>query len=225
MFYVAAIKSAVNGWKAPSLAIEGEVTFFCEAGYVSKFYLTYTLNGQPKSFSTGDLSAGYWKNLAIPAAATNIEVKGVMIAAGEHQVFKEALQRPTYVCYKAYGTVFQQGWNNDWPLSVGGEVSATANKVKFVHQAGFVANFLIEYNEPGQPAKTSQNPLGKTAGWTETYTIPTKATNVRILIQGATGLVWEPWRTTYEMTFPSPPNLCVKIYGTSLDQKWNNDCN
>ena len=148
-----------------------------------------------------------------------------MIAAGEHQVFKEVIQRPTYVCYKTYGTAFQQSWNNDWPLSVGGEVSTTANQVKFFHQAGFVANFLIEYNEPGKPAKTTQNPLGKTAGWTETYTIPTNATNVRILIQGATGLAWEPWRTTYEKTFPSPPNMCVKIYGTSLDQKWNNDCN
>jgi hypothetical protein len=225
LFYVAAIKSAQDGWKAPSLEIPGEVTFFCEAGYVSKFYLTYTLNGQPKSVSTGDLSAGYWKNVAIPAAAKNIEVKGVMVAAGEHQVFKETLPRPTYVCYKTYGTAFKQGWNNDWPLSVGGEVSVTANQVKFFHQAGFVANFLIEYIEPGKTAKTSHNPLGKTAGWRDTHTIPANATNVRVLIQGATGLAWEPWRTTYEMTFPTPPNMCVKIYGTSLDQKWNNDCN
>jgi hypothetical protein len=60
----------------------------------------YTLNGQPKSVATGELSAGYWKNLTIPAAARDIEVKGVMISAGEHQVFKEVLQRPTYVCYK-----------------------------------------------------------------------------------------------------------------------------
>jgi hypothetical protein len=158
LFYVAAIKSALDGWKAPSVDIEGEVTCFCEAGYVSKFYLTYTLNGQPKSVATGELSAGYWQNLAIPAAAKNIEVKGVMIAAGEHQVFKEALQRPTYVCYKTYGTVFQQGWNNDWPLSVGGGVSAIANQVKFFHQAGFVANFLIEYNEPGQTGKNNPQP-------------------------------------------------------------------
>ena len=225
LFFVAATKSAQNGWKAPSLESEGEVTFFCEAGYVSKFYLTYTLNGQPQSLATDQLGGGYWKNLTIPAAAKNIEVKGVMIAAGEHQVFKEVLQRLTYVCYKTYGTSFEQGWNNDWPLSVGGDVSTTANQVKFFHQAGFVANFLIEYNEPGKTARTSHNPLGKTAGWTDTYTIPTDATNVRILIQGATGLAWEPWRTTYEKTFPTPPNMCVKIYGTSLDQKWNNDCN
>ena len=176
-------------------------------------------------FSTGELSAGYWQNVTIPATAKNIEVKGVMISAGEHQVFKEVVQRPTYVCYKTYGTIFQQGWNNDWPLSVGGQVSATANQVKFFHQAGFVANFLIEYNEPGKAAKTSYNPTGKTAGWTETHTIPTNATNVRILIQGATGLAWEPWRTTYEKTFPTPPNMCIKIYGTTLDQRWNNDCN
>ena len=225
LFFVAATKSAQNGWKAPSVESDGEVTFFCEAGYVSKFYLTYTLNGQAKSVATKELSGGYWENLAIPAAAKNIEVKGVMISAGERQVFKEVLQRPTYVCYKTYGTIFEQKWNNDWPLSVGGQVSTIANQVKFLHQAGYVANFLIEYNEPGKAAKTSHNPKGKTAGWTETYTIPANATNVRILIQGATGLAWETWRTTYDRTFPTPPNMCIKIYGTTLDQKWNNDCN
>ena len=66
LFYVAAIKSALNGWRAPSLEIDGEVTCFCEAGYVSKFYVTYTLNGQPKSISTKELGAGYWQNSPSP---------------------------------------------------------------------------------------------------------------------------------------------------------------
>ncbi len=224
LFLIGLVKSAQNGWRPPTLEIDGEVTFFCEAGYVSKFYLTYTLNGQLKSFSTNEMSAGYWQKFTIPAAAKNIEVKGVMISAGEHQVFKETLQRPTYVCYKVYGTVFQQAWSNDWPMSVGGEVSETAGKIKFTHGAGFVANWQITYNLPGKPNQ-SFNPTGTTLGWTKTYNLPLDATNVRILIQGATGLVWEPWRTTYDLTFPTVPNVCIKIYGTTLDQKWNADCN
>ncbi|MEK7253586.1 MAG: hypothetical protein AAB316_02485, partial [Bacteroidota bacterium] len=224
LFMIGLVKSAQNGWKAPSLEIEGEVTFFCEAGYVSKFYLTYTLNGQPKSFSTNDMSTGFWQKFTIPAAAKNIEVRGVMISAGEHQVFKETLQRPSYVCYKTYGTIFQQAWNNDWPLSVSGEVSSTAGTIKFIHGAGFVANWLISYDLPGKPANTI-NPTGTTLGWTKTYSIPLEATNVGILVQGGTGLAWEPWRNTYFMIYPTAPNLCIKIYGTSLDQKWNSDCN
>ena len=108
-------------------------------------------------------------------------------------------------------------------MSVGGEASTVANQVKFLHNAGFVANWQITYNQPGKPLQII-NPTGTTLGWTKTYDIPADATNVRILVQGATGLVWEPWRTTYDKTFPTPPNMCLKIYGTTLDQKWNNDC-
>lgn len=224
LFFIGLVKSAQNGWKAPSLEIEGEVTFFCEAGYVSKFYLTYTLNGQPKSFSTNNMTAGFWQKFTIPAAAKNIQVRGVMISTGEHNIFTQNLDRPTYVCYKVYGTIFQTAWNNDWPMSVNGEVSDAAGKIKFIHGAGFVANWQITYDLPEKPQQKI-NPTGTTLGWKETYHLPLDATNVHILVQGATGLVWEPWRTTYALTFPTAPNLCLKIYGTTLDQKWNSDCN
>jgi len=98
-------------------------------------------------------------------------------------------------------------------------------QIKLTHGGGFVANWQITYTQPGKPA-TTINPTGTTLGWKNTYTIPGDASNIRILVQGATGLLWEPWRTTYDKTFPTPPSgLCVKIYGSTLDQKWNNDCN
>ncbi len=224
LFLIGLVKSAQNGWKPPVVEIEGEVTFFCEAGYVSKFTLTYTLNGQAKSFSTNEMTTGVWQKFAIPAAAKTIEVKGFMISAGEHQIFKELLATPTYTSYKVYGTIFKQEWSNDWPMSVGGEISTTAGQIKFLHGAGFVANWLISYDLPGKPGQ-SYNPTGTAFGWTKTYNLPLDATNVRILIQGGTGLAWEPWRTTYDLTTPTAPNVCIKIYGTSLDQKWNGDCN
>ncbi len=98
-------------------------------------------------------------------------------------------------------------------------------QIKFTHGAGFVANWQITYNQPGKPV-VNINPTGTTMGWKNTYTIPGDASNIRILVQGATGLLWEPWRTTYDKTFPTPPaNFCLKIFGTTLDQKWNSDCN
>lgn len=223
LLFIGIVKSANDGWKAPSLTINGEVTFFCEAGYVAKFYLDYTLNGQRKSFNTGDLTVGFWRKYEIPAAATNIEVRGAMIAAGEHQIFKETLQRPTYISYKVYGTIFKQAWNNDWPRIVSGEISSKAGDLKFTHGAGFVARWQVTYDLLDKANQSIQS--GDTSlGWKRTYNIPLDATNVRILVRGATGLAWEPWRTTYDKTFPSAPNLCLKIYGTTLNQQWNNDC-
>jgi hypothetical protein len=224
LLFLGILKSANNGWKAPNIAIDGQVTFFCEAGYVAKFYLNYTLNGQQKSFTTGDVSLGFWQTFDIPAAAQNIEVKGVMLAAGEKEIFRQTLQRPTYVSYKVYGTVFKPDWNNDWPRSVSGEISSRAGELKFTHGAGFVARWQVTYDLPGKPNQSISS--GDTSlGWKQTYNIPLAATNVRVLVQGNTGLLWELWRTTYEKTFPSAPNLCLKIYGTTLNQQWNNDCN
>jgi hypothetical protein len=225
LFFIGIAKATKNNWNAPAIQIEGEVTFFCEAGYVSKFYLTYNHNGQAKSFTTGDLSAGFWKAFTIPAGATNIKVKGVMVAAGEHTIFEQTLASPTYISYKTYGTAFVRSFNNDWPMSVGGEVSNTSNQIRLWHDAGFVANIQVDYQEVGISTRTVHTYNGKTAGWKETLNIPMTATSVHIKVQGATGLVWEPWRTPYELTFPTPPSMCLKIFGTTLDQKWSNDCN
>jgi hypothetical protein len=223
LLLIGLVKSAQNGWRAPSLDIDGEVTLFCEAGYVGKFTLTYTLDGQPKSFSTSNLSAGYWETKALPARAKNIRVKGVMLAAGEHEIFNEAIDRPTYISFKTYGTIFKQDWNNDWPLSVSGKVSTKPGQVKFIHSAGYVAKWDIAYDVPGYP-RQSWNSSSTTLGYDKSFDFPANATNIRIQVQGATGLLWEPWRTSYDKTYPTAPNFCLKIYGATLDQKWNNDC-
>lgn len=225
LFMIGLVKSAQNGWKAPTLQIEGEVTFFCEAGYISKFYLSYTHNGQAKSFNTGDLSAGFWKAFTIPAGATNIKVKGVMIAAGEHTIFDQTLPTPTFISYKTYGTVGVRAFNNDWPMSVGGEVSTTSNQIRLWQNAGFVTDIQVDYQEVGKSTRTVHNYNGKTAGWKETLNIPMTATGIHILVKGYTGVAWEPVRIPYELTFPTPPSMCLKIFGTTLDQKWSNECN
>jgi hypothetical protein len=39
-----------------------------------------------------------------------------------------------------------------------------------------------------------------------------------------TGVVWDPWKGIIDKIWPSPPNECIKVYGTTLDPKWNNEC-
>jgi hypothetical protein len=215
------------------------ITVFCEAGYVSRFKFSYRDKGQDYSSTSPDLSLGFSHQFSVPATAENIKLNMYCLAPGsqtfgtfggggggltniqEYLIVEKWINTPASMCFKTYGTVHNPQWNNDCP---GGAPAPGSNQIKFTHGAGFVANWQITYNQPGKPA-TNINPLGTTLGWKNTYTIPADATNIRILIQGATGLIWEPWRTTYDKTFPTPPSsLCIKIFGTTLDQKWNSDC-
>lgn len=240
LFFTADTK-AINSNPAPDCVADHTVTVFCEAGYVSRFKLFYYNNGKSESFTSPDLSLGFSHKFTLPATATNTKLEGyAMVPASqgfgasplsgggggltnyvEARIFEHWFQGPSSVCFKTYGLATDPKWNNDCP---GGAPVPNSNQIKFTHGAGFVANWQITYNQPGKPV-TNINPLGTTLGWKNTYTIPSDATNIRILVQGATGLIWEPWRTTYDKTFPTPPSsLCIKIYGTTLNQKWNNDC-
>ena len=198
------------------------VTCLSEAGYVTRFKMTYVQNGASKSFESPNMTLGATHKFTLPSDATSISVMG-MYSSNEVWIpfYVDDLSAPQNICYKNYGIIGNHQWSHDCP---GGAPAPGSNQIKFTHGAGFVANWQITYNQPGKPA-TNINPLGTTLGWKNTYTIPADATNIRILIQGATGLVWEPWRTTYDKTFPTPPSsLCIKIFGTTLDQKWNSDC-
>ncbi len=217
LFFVGFIHAATkNAWNPPTVGMDGEVTFRCEAGFVSKFTLTYTLNGQNLTKNTANLSLNQEESIVIPKAATNIVAKGYMISAGEHLVFTQNIAKPTYTCFKTYNTIMNPSWANAWPLK-------PANTVKIFHQGGFVAKYQLDYKLNGQPQKVETGE--KTAGWNETYPIPENATEVKVQGWGATGLAWEPWRQTFTVNYPEPPNVCIKTYGTTLNQQWATDCN
>ena len=55
---------------------DGWVSFFNEAGYVARYTLTYRLNDQDHTFSTGNLALGNKQRYEIPGDATNVRVKG-----------------------------------------------------------------------------------------------------------------------------------------------------
>jgi len=88
-----------------------EVTFFCQAGYVSRFELSYDRNGEKKSFTTNNLPVGQSQSFKVPIDATNIVAKGFMLSAGVHEIFTEKLSAPADVCYKTYGTIFDRRWS------------------------------------------------------------------------------------------------------------------
>ncbi|MGJ8743656.1 RICIN domain-containing protein [Polaribacter sp.] len=94
--------------------------------------------------------------------------------------------------------------------------------VTFFNQAGYVAKYSLSYTLNGSTKSFSTGNIA--LGNKKRFTIPGKATNIKIKGEGKTGLLWEMWRTTFSKTYNSPPNKCFKSYGTTLNQKYNNNC-
>lgn len=96
-------------------------------------------------------------------------------------------------------------------------------QITFFNEAGYVARYSLTYNLNGQSKSFSTGNIA--LGNKKRYKIPSNATNIRVKGEGKTGLVWEPWRITFEKSYSGVITKCFKSYGTTLNQKWNNNCN
>jgi len=102
---------------------DGWVTFFNEAGYVSRYTVTYLLNGIPQTKSTGNVALGNKVKIDIPAAATTIQVMGegqtglldspVFNTKAWNNTFFQLYPKPPQVCFKSFGTTLNQKWDNN----------------------------------------------------------------------------------------------------------------
>ncbi len=94
--------------------------------------------------------------------------------------------------------------------------------VTFFNEGGFVARFELSYTigDEEKLQETGNMALGDK----KHYDIPPDATNIRLKGEEDTALVWEGWRTVFDLRYGTPPNKCFKLYNTTLDPKWNNDC-
>lgn len=125
----------------------------------------------------------------------------------------------------------QPGWlSAQWKQYLASSISwpdspqnAADGWVSFVNMSGYVARYTFKYTLDGKTLSlsTGNMELGKE----QHFTIPGRATNILVKGEGMTGLLWEPWRTTFEKTFTTPPNQCFKSFGTTLNQQWDNNCN
>ena len=221
-FFLAYETAAANGFALPRNNVAGEVRFFDQAGYVSRFKLAYNLNGSPQSFSTQTLAVGHDETFAIPAAATNIVASGEWFdGINWKSLFTRNLSRPTFMGFTSYGTIFSPQVKDEYPEI--SNIIAKANELTVTQGGGYVAHIKVTYQQGGR-AVTPADDGGASAGWRQVFTIPANATNIRLQAWTKTGLVWEPEKSIIDKTYPSPPNECIKVYGTTLDPKYNNEC-
>jgi hypothetical protein len=221
-FFLAFETAAANGFAVPRNTVAGEVRFYNQAGYNARFKLAYNLNGAPQAFTTPTLLVGKDETYVIPAAATNIVASGEWNdAINWKPLFTRNLPRPTVMGFTSYGTIFGPSFKDEYPEI--SNIIAQARELTVTQGGGYVAHIKVTYQQGGR-AVTPADDGGASAGWRQVFTIPADATNIRLQAWTKTGLVWEPEKSIIDKTYPSPPNECIKVYGTTLDPKYNNEC-
>jgi len=101
-------------------------------------------------------------------------------------------------------------------------VSPEDGWVTFFDEAGYVSRCKLTYQFDGVPIEkeTGRMALGNKIR----YEIPGRATQIRVMGEGETGLDGDWWRVTFDKSYDTPPRLCFKSQTTTLEQHWNNAC-
>ncbi|PKF50463.1 hypothetical protein AT251_11250 [Enterovibrio nigricans] len=88
--------------------------------------------------------------------------------------------------------------------------------IELKHAGGYVAHFLVTWQERGKSQRSTWKSGNTTAGYVNKVVIPATATDVRCDAWVYTGLVWQPQNLAYRNTFEGAPNCCIEIKGTTL---------
>lgn len=117
------LPSSMNTWNtnasnqtivtpANTLANEAELTLINGGGYSAKFMVSYTVEGQAKSYDSGDVALGWRYKLALPPNAQNVRVQGYYYNVGWKPIFDKTEPKAVDKCYKVYGTIFDAKSHN-----------------------------------------------------------------------------------------------------------------
>jgi cytolysin (calcineurin-like family phosphatase) len=90
------------------------ITFFNQGAYVARYNLSYNLEGKPQSWIVTDVAFGNKQFFDLPAAATDILVRGeINTGLKWKQLFNQSIDHPhAPLCFKSYGTTGKPQWNN-----------------------------------------------------------------------------------------------------------------
>jgi hypothetical protein len=221
-FFLAFATAAAKNFLVPANTVDGEVRFYCQAGFACRFRLSYGHDGVSKSFQTESLSVGREQSYAIPYNAINIAIFAEGYDGSNWKIVgSKTLPKPTYLGYTAYGTVFEMKVRDGYPETA--NIIAPANQLIVTHGGGYVASIHVSYTQHGATSYALKRD-DLTSPWQQTFEIPRDASNIHVQAWSSTGLAWEPWKSIIDQTWPSPPSVCVRIYGTTLEPKASSEC-
>jgi len=88
---------------------DGWIGFKNSGAYVAKFFMSWTEEGKPKSWSSGKRAAGYTEQIRLPANAKNIHIHAQAHTGFRWRtIFDLKLQGPPNKVYVASGTTLHR---------------------------------------------------------------------------------------------------------------------
>jgi hypothetical protein len=100
----------------------------------------------------------------------------------------------------------------------------TNTQLTLVNNGNYVASFSLTYSLNG--VATSYNSGGVIAGWRNSITIPSNATNVYVVAYSRTAdLSEKPWKLIFSKIDATPTTQCIQVFNTALDPRWTTICN
>jgi hypothetical protein len=95
---------------------EGFIGFKHSGAYVAKFFINWTEDGQPRSWSSGKKTAGYSKVIRLKGNAREITITAQAdTGLGWATIFRLKLDEPPNAVYVVKGTTLNRRWETtDW---------------------------------------------------------------------------------------------------------------
>lgn len=104
------VASAMHALQSDNVG--GSITVRNTGGYVAKFKVTFTLNGQRIEKDSGNFTAGVNKQLDIPSGSTDIQVEALAawFIGSWSSIFTVGFDAPVRKSYEVYGTTLNTKW-------------------------------------------------------------------------------------------------------------------
>lgn len=91
---------------------DAEITLINSGGYTAKFRVEYSLEGQPKSYESGDVLVGWKHTLNVPPHARNVKVQAWASWGGWKEAHNSTDARAVTKCIKLFGVAWDPKSNN-----------------------------------------------------------------------------------------------------------------
>jgi hypothetical protein len=99
-----------------------------------------------------------------------------------------------------------------------------AKAITITQGGGYTAWITLSYVGADGKTNVAIDQKNIALGWTKTFNFTGNETNFKLTIKDATGLAWDPWKTVYNQSWSDAKDVCIKVYGTTLNPKWSSDC-
>ena len=212
----------------PALNAPVQITFKHKGAYIAKYNIAYTRNGQVENINTGEVTSVTEGTYNIPSDATNVIVKAEgltgLVWAPVTVHFQQTYPKAVSRIIESYGSTLDQSYKE---LDAAGRVVSQGSappppsnkkKISVINKGAYNAKYTISYTLKGQPKTINSGEL--LGGQKKDFEIFADATNVTILAQGATGLVWQPWTTHFKQNYTKAQNRTIESHGTTLSQSY-----